>query len=105
VFKLKTSRKNPKTYISQEISDSDLQTVFQELQRIAQLENPRIDSTLEPIRLTNGVWDRMKQLGQPWRAILYVDKDSQEITLFAVLTREDDTYSQTVRGLWTEWSE
>ena len=105
VFKLKTSRKDPKTHISEEISDADLQTVFDELKRIGQLENPRLDSSVEPIRLTNGVWHRMKQTGQRWRAIIYVDKKAQEITLLAVLIREDDTYSKTVRELWNQWEE
>ena len=105
MFKLKTSRKDPKTHISEEISDAELQTVFEELKRIAQLDNPRTDGSLEPIRLTNGVWDRMKQTGQQWRAIIYVDKEAREITLFAVLIREDDTYSQAVRDLWNEWAE
>lgn len=68
------------------------------------LADPKLDVSLEHIRLTAGFWHRQKIIGENWRNILYIDDEKREITLFAILFREDETYTGIVRRLWDVWN-
>lgn len=88
------------TVIDKRLTIAELKQALGEVERIAALEWPQVDWTVSPIHLTHGEWHRQKVVGEQFRTILRIDRETREIIVIAVLVRDDDTYERVVRRLY-----
>ncbi len=86
----------------EQLTPDEIAWALAEVDRLAQLEEPWTDYTLERIEVTNGVWHRQKPEGAPFRTILSIVPETRQITVQAILRRDDDTYRK-VFLLFQRW--
>lgn len=90
---------------SQRLTRDELAFMIQEFERIAQLEWPEADYSMEPIRQTGSRWYRQKPLRDniiyPIRNIINIDRRKQQIELVAILRKTDTTYD-TAQKIWED---
>lgn len=80
------------TVIDTRLSKEEISQVLDEVHRIAQLEFPNTDWSVESIRLTNDEWHRQKIPGERWRNIVVIQQVGKTIIVHAILVRDGNTY-------------
>src|SRR5579871_498941 len=74
-----------------------------EVDRIARLDAPWADYTVEGIALTQNAWYRQKPEGSNFRTIFYISAEERQISIQAILRRDQSTY-QRVYVLFKAWT-
>lgn len=89
----------------QNLSLAELAFMIQEFFRIAELDNPEADYTMDWIAQTNNEWLRQKPIRKgavvSFRNIVMLRRSENIIELVAVLRKADDTYDIAER-LWRD---
>jgi hypothetical protein len=88
---------------SQGITEDDLAFMLSEFRRLAEVDNPEADETIDFIAQTNNEWLRQKPLWQAkavqWRNIIQPIRRVRVLRLIIILKKTDNTYDIAER-LW-----
>lgn len=80
------------TVIDTRLSKEEISQALDEVHRIAQLDFPNTDWSVQAIKVTNDEWHRQKILGERWRNIVVIRQVGKTIIVHAILVRDDNTY-------------
>lgn len=89
--------------LDKDLTAAEIFRAMAEVDRIAGLEAPWADSTVASIAVTQNAWHRQKIEGQAFRTILYISAERRQISIRAILRRDETTY-QRVYVLFREWA-
>src|SRR5579871_4943467 len=102
-FRVRMTKGAGMMLLDEGLTTEEIFQAMAEVDRIAQLEEPWADYTITSIAVTQNTWHRQKPEGADFRTILYISAEERQISIQAILRRDENTY-QRVYILFRAWA-